>query len=250
MKPSVATESAAGGPLAGRVVLVVGAVGALGSACARAAAAAGAYVVLLGRRVPKLNRLYDAIKASGVAEPAIYPLDLEGAGPADYRQMAEAIEAQCGRLDGILHLAAEFKGLVPFASIAPEDMVRSLHVNLGAPMLLTQACLPLLQRSEDAAIVVALDDPARCARAYWGPYPAAQAGRAAWVAQLGDELENSSVRVHGLQPGPMRTPLRARAFFAEDPSRWPEAAAYAPRFIAALAGEDGFVRGRVSRLTP
>jgi NAD(P)-dependent dehydrogenase (short-subunit alcohol dehydrogenase family) len=236
------------GLLSGRVVLVVGAHGALGSACARAAAEAGACVVLLGRRVPKLNRLYDAIKAQGQAEPAIYPLDLEGAGPADYEQLAASIAEHCGRLDGVVHAAAEFRALTAFGSIPPQDLLRSLHVNLSAPMLLTQACLPLLLQAADAAVVVAVDDPARCARAYWGAYPAAQAARAAWVAQLGDELENTSVRVHGLQPGPMRTPLRARAYFAEDPGQWPDAAAYAPRFIAALAGDPGLVRGAVSAL--
>jgi NAD(P)-dependent dehydrogenase (short-subunit alcohol dehydrogenase family) len=240
--------AAAPGRLAGRVVLVVGAHGALGSACARDAAACGASVVLLGRRVPRLNRLYDAIKAQDQPEPAIYPLDLEGAGPADYAQLAAAIAEQCGRLDGILHAAAEFKGLVAFGSIPPEDLVRSLHVNVTAPMLLTQACLPLLQQAADAAVVVAVDDPARCARAYWGAYPAAQAARAAWAVQLGDELENTPVRVHALQPGPMRTALRARAYFAEDPGQWPEPALYASRFIDALAGDPTLPRARVTAL--
>jgi NAD(P)-dependent dehydrogenase (short-subunit alcohol dehydrogenase family) len=236
--------------LEGRVVLVVGAAGGLGTACAKSAAAAGATVVLLGRRVPKLNRLYDALVKAGHAEPAIYPLDLEGAGPADYEQLAAGILEGCGRLDGIIHAAAEFKGLAAFASTPAEDLVRSLHVNVGAPMLLTQACLQLLQAADDASIVVAVDDPARCAKAYWGAYPAAQAARAAWVAQLGDELENTSVRVHGLQPGPMRTPLRARAYFAEDPGQWPEAGAYASHFIAALASGEGQQRAAVRVLQP
>lgn len=234
--------------LQGRVVLVVGALGGLGAACARQAAEAGATVVLLGRRVPKLNRMFDALVAAGHAEPAIYPLDLEGAGPADYAQLAAAIAEQCGRLDGIVHAAAEFKGLVAFGSIPPEDLVRSLHVNVTAPMLLTQACLPLLQQAADAAVVVAVDDPARCARAYWGAYPAAQAARAAWAVQLGDELENTPVRVHALQPGPMRTALRARAYFAEDPGQWPEPALYASRFIDALACDPTLPRARVTAL--
>lgn len=227
---------------------MAGAHGALGSATAREAAAAGANLILLGRRVPKLNRLYDALQAAGAPEPAIYPLDLEGAGPADYEQLATSVGENFGRLDGIVHAAAEFKGLVAFGSIPAEDLVRSMHVNVTAPMLLTQACLPLLLQSADAAVVVAVDDPARCARAYWGAYPAAQAARAAWVAQLGDELENSTVRVHALQPGPMRTALRSRAFFAEDPGQWPEPAAYAPRFVEALAGQGQHTRGTLSRL--
>jgi len=156
--------------LAGRVVLLTGAHGGLGEAAARACAAAGATVVLLGRRVPKLNRVYDAIEAAGGPTPAIYPLDLEGAGPTDYEQLAETIERECGRLDGILHAAADFKGLMSLAGSAPEDLLRAIHVNLTAPLLLTRACLPLLSQREDASVVFVLDDLDRLGRAHWGGY--------------------------------------------------------------------------------
>lgn len=66
-------------PLAGRVILVTGAYGGLGGAAARACAEAGATLVLLGRKLPKLNRVYDAVAQAGGAEPLLYPLDLEGA---------------------------------------------------------------------------------------------------------------------------------------------------------------------------
>src|SRR5690606_14153714 len=74
---------AAAPPLAGRVVLVAGAPGGLGAAAARACATAGATLVLLGRRLPRLNRIYDAVARLG-PEPLLYPLDLEGASPDDY----------------------------------------------------------------------------------------------------------------------------------------------------------------------
>jgi NAD(P)-dependent dehydrogenase (short-subunit alcohol dehydrogenase family) len=235
--------------LAGRTILVVGAHGALGDAAARACAAAGATVVLLGRRLPKLTRLYDAIEASGAPTPAIFPLDLEGAGPADYDQLAESIERECGRLDGILHVAADFKGLMSLAGASPEELVRSLHVNLTAPLLLTRACLPLLMQRDDAAVVFLLDAPERIARAHWGGYGLAKQALAGAVAALGDELENSPVRIHGLQPGPMRTPLRARAFFGEDTARWPTADAYAPACVWLLSPDAAALRGKVLAVT-
>lgn len=232
------------GALAGRVVLIAGAHGALGEASARACAQAGATVVLLGRRVPKLNRVYDAVAALG-PEPAIYPLDLEGAGPNDYAELADKLAAELGRLDGIVHAAADFKALTPLELTAPEDFVRALHVNLLAPWLLTQACLPLLKQAADSAVVFVAEDLERVARAYWGGYGVAKHGLAGLVPMLAAELENSPVRVSALQPAPMRTPLRARAYFGEDPGQWPEASAYAPAVVHLLSPAGVAQRGKL-----
>lgn len=213
---STAPADAVPGALAGRVILVVGAAGGLGDAASLACAQAGASLVLLGRRVPRLNRLHDRI-ATCAAAPALYPMDLEGATPDDYTDLAARIEAGFGRLDGILHVAAAFDGLTPLELTDPAAFARALHVNLTARWWLTQACLPLLRRAEDGAIVFAIDDPARTAGAYWGGYGLAQAGTSALVGMLQAELGDAAVRVHGLLPPPMRTPLRAKAHVeAED----------------------------------
>nr|WP_255682295.1 SDR family NAD(P)-dependent oxidoreductase [Luteimonas sp. BDR2-5] len=202
--------------LAGRVVLVVGAHGALGAAAALACADAGAQLVLLGRRVPRLNRLHDSLAARGAA-PVLYPLDLEGASADDYADMAARIGDAFGHLDGVLHCAAHFPGLTPLEHTDPAEFARALHVNLTARWWLTQACLPLLRQAPDGAVVFAVDEHARAARAYWGGYGIAQAGLAAMVAMLDAELGGSRVRVSGLCPPPLRTPLRARAHVeAED----------------------------------
>ena len=202
-------------PLAGRVVLVVGAHGAFGGAAAQACAGAGATVVLLGRKVPKLNRVYDAIVREG-GEPVMYPLDLEGATPDDYADMAERIGEGLGGLDGILHCAADFRGLTPLEHTDPAVLARALHVNLTARCWLTQACLPLLRESEDPAVVFVLDTPERGAQAYWGGYGLAQSAGAGLVRMLQDELAGTRVRVSGLNPGPMRSPLRAKSHVEED----------------------------------
>lgn len=204
------------GVLAGRVILVVGAHGGLGEATSLACAGAGASVVLLGRRVPRLNRLHDRLKTVGAA-PALYPMDLEGASPDDYVELATRIEAAYGRLDGIVHLAAAFDGLTPLELTDPAVFARALHVNLTARWWLTQACLPLLRRAGDGAVAFAIDDPARTGAAYWGGYGLAQAGITTLVGMLQAELGDGPVRIHGLLPPPMRTPLRARAHVeAED----------------------------------
>src|SRR6185295_11168719 len=94
--PNVAADA-----LRERVVLVTGATGGLGRATSLAAADAGATVVLLGRKVRALEKLYDEIESRGGAKPAVYPMDLAGATPRDYVDLSDSIEREFGRLDGL-----------------------------------------------------------------------------------------------------------------------------------------------------
>ena len=232
------------GTLAGRVVLIAGAHGGLGQAASIAAARAGATVVLLGRKLPKLNRLHDAIATEG-AEAVLYPLDMEGASPDDYAELAARIESELGHLDGVLHCAAEFRGLSPLENTDPNVFACALHVNVTAPCWLTQACLPLLKRSRDAAVVFALDDVSRVTQAYWGGYGVAQQARAALMSILHAELAASSVRVSGLQPGPMRTSLRAKAYVEDNDRQSHDPSDYADACVRLLSAEGAIHRGQV-----
>jgi len=226
------------------VILVSGAQGGLGSAAAEACARAGATVVLLGRKPPKLNRVYDACAKLG-PEPLLYPLDLEGASPDDYAEMADRLHRELGRLDGVLHCAAEFRGLTPLEHTDPAAFARAVHINLTAPWWLSQACLPLLKQAQDAALVFALDDVARVGKAYWGGYGVAQHGLAALVGMLHAELANSSVRVAALQPGPMRTSLRAKAYVEDEDKQARNPAEYAPACVTLLSPAGAEHRGQV-----
>jgi NAD(P)-dependent dehydrogenase (short-subunit alcohol dehydrogenase family) len=230
--------------LEGRVVLVVGAAGGLGREASLACARAGATVVLLGRKVPRLNRVYDAIAEQG-GQASLYPLDLEGATPDDYAELAQRLEDGFGRLDGVLHCAASFPGLTPLEHTDPAVFARVLHVNLTARWWLTQACLPLLRRAEDGAVVFAIDAPARTGGAYWGAYGLVQPALEAMVAMLHAETASSSLRVSGLQPGPMRTPLRARAYAEERAAAARDARDYAQACVSLLSAEGAAHRGTV-----
>jgi NAD(P)-dependent dehydrogenase (short-subunit alcohol dehydrogenase family) len=240
--PAGWTPAAAG--LKGRTILVVGATGGLGRASALACAEAGATVVLLGRKVQALEKLYDEIEALGLAAPAIYPLNLEGATPADYEELAATIERECGALDGIVHAAAHFARLQPLVQFKPEEWMRVLQVNLNGPFLLTQALLPLLQKSPDASIVFVEDDPARIRKSFWGAYGVAKAALAGLAAILHDETENSSVRVATLLPPPMRSALRRMAYFGENTLDRPEPSAFTAGVIYLLASEGVAARGQ------
>lgn len=232
--------------LAGRTVLVAGATGGLGSAVARSVAAAGAEAVLLGRRVVALERLYDEIVADG-GKAALYPLDLAGAGPAELAEMVERIGSDCGGLDALVIASAHLRGLSTVEHTPPEDWLAALHVNLSAPFLLVQSCLPLLRERTDAAIVFAVDGPVARGKAYWGGYGVAQAGLAQFAAILAAELESTPVRVHAVDPGPMRTGLRQRVWFTEDPATvpTPERAA---AVITGVIGDGQRYRGTLLRV--
>lgn len=229
--------------LQNRVILISGAAGGLGRASAIACAAAGATVILLGRKVGALEKVYDAIVALGRAQPAIYPMDLAGASVADYADLAATIEKEFGRLDGIVHAAAHFDSLRPVSNIAPDEWMRSLHVNVSAPFLLTQACAALLSRSGDASVVFVLDDPQRTQRAHWGGYGVSKHALAAFAAILRDEWENTPVRVHCVIPPPMRTTLRRAAYYGEDTMTLPAPDVFAPAIVYLLSAAGSAARG-------
>jgi NAD(P)-dependent dehydrogenase (short-subunit alcohol dehydrogenase family) len=246
---AVAPDWPGAGPidLAGKVVLLVGASGGLGQAAALELADAGAEVVLAGRRVAALEQLYDRIDVAG-GKVGLYPLNLAGASPADYAEMAERLRNQCGGLDALVFASAHLHGLSAIELTSSQDWLTALHVNLAAPVLLVQACLPLLRARSDAAIVLPINGPATCARAYWGGYGVAQAGLAQLAAILSDELERTPVRVHGIDPGPMRTGLRQRVWFGEDPATVPSAQGAARAVAALVSGLGTRFRGQLLRL--
>lgn len=241
-------DASQGRALDGRIVLVAGAAGGLGSAAALACAQAGATLVLLGRKLAPLNRLYDAVKAVG-PEPILYPLDLEGASPDDFDQLGQAIDGEFSRLDGLLHCAAEFKGLTPLAHTDPANFARAIHVDLTARWWLTQACLPLLAKSDAGAAVFVLDDPARSGGAFWGGYGIAQAGQAALVRMLQAELGEHGPRISGLQPGPMRTNLRAKAYQANADLKARPAEHYAAACVELLSPAGAAWRGAIREVS-
>src|SRR5690606_4408562 len=195
--------------LKGRVVLVTGAGDGIGAAAALAFARHGATVVLMGRTVRKLERVYDAVKAGGGPEPAIYPLNLEGASVKDYEDMALAIKTELGRLDGILHSAAILGTTTPVKQYPVDLWQKVMHVNLTAPFVLTRSCLDLLRQSENSRVIFTTH---RLDSAYWGAYAVSKAGIESLMRILADELENSRTTVNAIEPGDVQSPMMARAF--------------------------------------
>ena len=203
--------------LAARVLLITGAADGIGRALARGCAARGATVVLLDRNVRGMESLYDEIVADNAPEPAIYPMDLKGATPADYAALAQTLQQEFGRLDGLVHSAALLGALTPLSHYDDELWFEILQTNLNAPYLLTRNCLDLLGRADDASVLFMSDAVGRHGKAYWGAYGVAKAGIENMAQVLADELEdNTRIRVNTYDPGPVRTALRLIAYPAEN----------------------------------
>jgi len=209
--------------LADRVILVTGAGAGIGAATARALAGHGATVILLDLNVRPLEQVYDDIEKAGHPQPAIYPMNLEGATEKDYVDLADTVEREFGRLDGILHNAAMLGALIPLAHFETELWYRVMQVNLNAPFLLTRSCLALLMKSDDASILFSSDTAGRHGRAYWGAYGVSKAGIENLMQILADELEsNTPVRVNSIDPGPVATAMRSLAYPGENPGKLPK----------------------------
>jgi NAD(P)-dependent dehydrogenase (short-subunit alcohol dehydrogenase family) len=244
--PLPSPDSSPPARLDGRVVLVTGASGGLGRVLAQACATHGATVVLHGRVVRKLEALYDELIAAGHPEPTILPLDLAAARAEDFANVASALQAQHGRIDAIVHTAVQLGSLGPVEHQAFDEWLSTLRVDLLAPFGLTRALLPLLRAAPDASVVLTLDTRGQEPKAYWGAYAVAKAGLSALLAILADEWENApQLRVNGVVPGPMRSPLRAQTHPGDDSSRLPSPEAFVPLYLYLLAGQPKAESGHV-----
>ena len=194
-----------------RAILVTGASRGIGRVAALTFAAHGATVVLHGRDVAALEKVYDEIEARGYAQPAAIPLDLDKATTRDYDALSYAIESQLGRLDGILHNASHVEKLSPLQQQSAEEWNQMMRVNLIAPFALTQACLRLLKSSADASVVFTLESHGHVPAAFWGGYAVSKAGvEALMKIQAAEWQDSPNLRANAVIPGPVASPSRAK----------------------------------------
>ncbi|MGD8933955.1 MAG: YciK family oxidoreductase [Gammaproteobacteria bacterium] len=215
-----------------KVILITGAGDGIGKAVALACAECGATIILLGRTVHKLEQVYDEINNNGGPQPAIYPMNLEGATPTDYEDLNTNIDKEFGRLDGLHHNAGWLGASTPIEIYDTQLWYKVMQVNLNAPFLLTKACIPLLRKSNSARIVFTADDKSS---AYWGAYGVAKAGQLSFMQILADELESKNIPVNAVVPGPIRTRFRTMAYPAEDARQLPKPEQITNAFVYLLS---------------
>lgn len=215
--------------LAGRIALVAGASRGIGRAVAVALAREGAHVVAVARTQGGLEALDDEIKAAG-GTATLVPLDLLDFAGID--RLGAALFERHRRLDILVGAAAELGPLSPLAHVKPEAWERTLALDLTANFRLIRSFDPLLRAAPAARAVFAAGGvPEGVHAAYWGVYAAAKAGLEAMVRAYAAEVSNTPMRVNLVDPGPVRTALRARAFPGEDAARLSAPEDVAPLFV-------------------
>ncbi len=201
-----------------KIILVTGAGDGIGRVASLKFAEFGATVILVGRTLQKLESVYDEIERQGFPQPAIFPMNLEGAAEHDYEAMFDSLHEEFGRLDGLLHNASELGPRTPLAQYPLGEWQKLIQVNLTAPFTMTKSLLPLLEKSDNASIVFTGSSVGVKGRAFWGAYAATKAACENMVQTLADEYDgNGNVRVNSLNPGATRTRMRALAYPAENP---------------------------------
>jgi NAD(P)-dependent dehydrogenase (short-subunit alcohol dehydrogenase family) len=204
--------------LAGKTILVTGAGDGIGRQAALSFAQHGATVILLGKTVKKLEAVYDEIVAAGGSEPAIVPLDLNGATKQNYIDMASTILSEFGKLDGLVHNAGILGVLTPFTHIDLETWQKILQVNLTSAMLMTQALLPVMAKAEHASLVFTSSGVGRKGKAYWGAYSVSKFATEGMMQLIADEYETSNIRTNCINPGATKTKMRNAAYPGENQS--------------------------------
>ncbi|RYV02097.1 YciK family oxidoreductase [Shewanella sp. OPT22] len=230
--------------LAGKTILVTGAGAGIGKVAALKYAEYGATVILLGKTVKKLEATYDAIEQAGYPKPAIIPLDMKGATEQNYKDMADTIEQQFGKLDGLLHNASVLGVLGPFEHIDIDSLQDIMKVNVTSQVMMTKALLPVIRKAKSASIAFTSSGVGRTGRAYWGPYAISKFATEGMMEVLADECDGTQVRVNSINPGATRTEMRAKAYPGEDPLTLKTPEDLMPTYLYVMADVSANVNGQ------
>jgi NAD(P)-dependent dehydrogenase (short-subunit alcohol dehydrogenase family) len=222
------TAPAEPGCLSGKIALITGASRGIGAAVAERFASEGAHLVLAARTIGGLEEVDDAVRAAG-GSATLVPVDLRDFVKID--ELAAALFERWGRLDILVGNAAEFGVFSPLGHIDPETWTEVMDLNLTANWRLIRAMDPLLRAAPAGRAIFVTSGVARGVFPYWGPYAIGKAGLEMLVKIYAGEIAKTRVRANLIDPGIVRTRLRARAFPGEDPRRLPPPESVADAFL-------------------
>ncbi len=224
-------------PFEGRIALVTGASRGIGRAVALELARSGAHVIALARTQGALEELDDAIRSEG-SEATLVPCDLKDFEALD--RLGAAIFERWGKLDIFIGNAGVLGPLTPLAHVEPKQWDAAIAVNVTANWRLIRSLDPLLRAAEAGRVVFISSRAGHAAhlKPYWGPYAVTKAALDALARTYAAETMNiTCVRVMAVDPGPLRTKMRAAAMPGEDPMSLRTPEELAPKILALCAPE-------------
>ena len=216
-------------PLIGKIAVVTGASRGIGYATAKALADEGAHIVAVARTVGGLEELDDEIKSGG-GSATLVPLDLKDSDGID--RMGAALFERWKKLDILVANAGVLGRLTPLGHLEPQEWDNVLAVNVTANWRLIRAFDPLLRSADQGHAIFMTSGAAHIFKAYWGVYSTSKAALEALAYTYGAECAKTSICVNLVNPGPIRTAMRAKAMPGEDPATLPGPS----DFASALAG--------------
>jgi NAD(P)-dependent dehydrogenase (short-subunit alcohol dehydrogenase family) len=218
--------------LSGRVALVTGASRGIGRAAAKALAAEGAHVVLVARTVGGLEDVDDEIQRAG-GTATLVPLDLKDFPALD--RLGASIHERWGRLDAFLGNAGTLGALTPLSNLEPKVFQELIDINVTANWRLIRSLDPLLRASDAGRALFLTSGAARHHTPFWGGYAMSKAALESLVLTYAAECKGTNVRANLLNPGPLRTKMRAKAMPGEDPESLRPPEAVAPLILELLS---------------
>ncbi len=227
--------------LEGRVALVTGASHGIGREIAKRFAAEGAQVVAVGRNVGALEELDDEVREAG-GKLTLLPLDLTMFEKIDI--LGPSLYEKFGKLDIVVGNAALLGELAPVGHIDSQIFQNTFATNVTANFHLIRTTDKLLQLSDAGRAIFVTSNASAKGRAFWGLYASTKAALESLVLSYAQEMEETSVRVNLVNPGRIRTKMRAEAYPGEDPQTLPSADSIMDVFVD-LAAADCTKHGEV-----
>ena len=201
-----------------KVILVTGGGSGIGRQAGLTFAAFGAEVILLGKNSSNLNETYSLFEKNNLKKPILQAIDFEIAEEEDFKKISEEVLKEFGKLDGLLNNASILGTKTSIQNYDINEWRRVSKINFESSLLLTRSLLPVLQIPDNSSIVFTSSGVGRKGKAYWGAYAISKFATEGLVQILSEELEKTSgIRVNAINPGAVRTKMRAQAYPAEDP---------------------------------
>ena len=201
-----------------KVILISGGGSGIGKAAAFAFAEHGADLILIGKSKDNLETAYEEFISKGLRAPFIHQIDFAQASEKNFQEINKVIISEFGKLDGLLNNASILGDKTPLENYKLDMWKTVFDINVHASFLLTKSLLPALKAARNSSIVFTSSGVGKVGKAYWGAYSLTKFATESMMEIFSEELENTSnIRVNSIDPGPVRTKMRAAAYPAEDP---------------------------------